>query len=146
MRLEWKKRSGKSECGKYVATAHSAYFMGTLLGSVFTQSESRAICQRNAWKISAEEAINRTLRMLATATQTGAAVLSHALKVDSSQVSRWKLGRALVPADHCERIAELCGVASITPDLLRPDLYFWRGDGFGLRWSKRSTIAGGGEL
>ena len=150
MHLEWKK-SDRSECGKYQANKAAAYYLGEsynekLANVAECAADNRAICQRHAWKIAAQQAINYALMQLATATQTGAAVLSHALKVDSSQVSRWKLGRALVPADHCERIMHLCNVASVNPSMLRPDLDFWH-DGAGeLRWRKRSAIVVGGEL
>ena len=156
MLLEWKK-SGRSVCGKYQANKTGAYYLPVAhyRGSILTEkladvaecaADNRAICQRQEWATMARQSINYVLMQLATATQTGAAVLSHALKVDSSQVSRWKLGRALVPADHCERIMHLCNVASINPAMLRPDLEFWHDAAGQLRWRKRSAIAGGAEL
>ena len=146
--LQWKK-SGRSECGSYQASGRGAFYFhagGTVnLGAEESAAENRAICQRHAWMIASQQAINYALMQLATAHKTGAAVLSHELRVDSSQVSRWKLGRAPVPADHCERIMHLCNVESVNPAMLRPDLNFWH-DGAGeLRWRKRPVIQGGAE-
>ena len=146
MLLEWKK-SGRSVCGKYQASKTGAYYLpaGTRLSGPPDASdaaqESRAICQRHAWKIAAQQAINRVCLELLTLTESGASILSHALKVDSSQVSRWKLGRAMVPARHCERIANISGIPC---DQLRPDLDFYHDDGE-LKWRTRSAIVGGGE-
>lgn len=146
MLLEWKK-SGRSVCGKYQASKTGAYYLtgGIRLSGPPDASdaaqESRAICQRHAWRIAAQQAICRVCLELLTTEESGGAALSHALKVDSSQVSRWKLGRALVPARHCERIFTLSGVPC---DQLRPDLDFYRDDGE-LKWRTRSAIVGGGE-
>jgi hypothetical protein len=148
MYLQWKK-SGRSECGQYQATKAAAHYIGTpytekLSGPAETAAENRAICQRHKWKLVAHQAINLVFRALMTPDETGAAVLSHALKVDSSQVSRWKLGRALVPARHCESVAKLAGVDVAS---LRPDLEFFTNaitDGT-LFWRKRSLVAGGAE-
>jgi DNA-binding transcriptional regulator YdaS (Cro superfamily) len=137
--LEWKK-SGRSVCGKYQATAHGAYLMlgrgeSQMLDAGDCAATNRAICQRHAWKIAAQQAINEVCSKI------GGAELSHALKVDSSQVSRWNLGRALVPARHCERIAEISGVDVYK---LRPDVEFTKAYPF-MTWNKRSAVAGGAE-
>ena len=116
MHLQWKK-SGRSECGKYKATRTGAYYFVVThaFGESVTQilnsyaesaADNRAICQRHAWKIASQQAINYVCHLLTTPDENGGAILSHALKVDSSQVSRWKLGRALVPGRHCQLIAE----------------------------------------
>jgi DNA-binding transcriptional regulator YdaS (Cro superfamily) len=152
MYLQWKK-SGRSVCGKYQANKAGAYYgesknalillQSTINGDV---SENRAICQRHAWATLARQTINYALMQLATPGKTGAAVLSHELQVDSSQVSRWKLGRALVPADRCDGITRLCNVVSVTPALLRPDLEFYSDAKTNdLKWRKRSAISGGAE-
>ena len=148
MYLKWEE-SGRSECGQYQASWWGAFHFhdgGAIkLAGKQSAADNRAACQRHAWATAAKQAINYALMQLATAHKTGAAVLSHELRVDSSQVSRWKLGRALVPADHCERIMHLCNVESVNPAMLRPDLEFWH-DGAGeLRWRKRSAIQGGAE-
>lgn len=149
MYLQWKK-SGRSECGNYQANRAAAYYLGESYNEKLADvaecaADNRAICQRHAWATMARQSINYVLMQLRGIGKSGAAILSHDLRVDSSQVSRWKLGRALVPADHCERIMHMCNVASVNPAMLRPDLEFWHDAAGELKWRKRSAIAGGGE-
>lgn len=78
--------------------------------------------------------------------------LANQLSVDGSSVSRWKLGRALVPVQHCARI-EAAVIAlgigiqktQVTADKLRPDYEFTRHSGIVVSWRERSKIIGGGE-
>ena len=146
MYLQWKK-SGRSECGNYQASKAGAHFFAKkhafgesvtqiLSGKAESAAENRAICQRHAWKIASQQSINRACATI------GGAELSHALKVDSSQVSRWKLGRALVPARHCEHIAKMC---LFSQEFLRPDLEFFTDTSGQVTWQKRSLIVGGAE-
>lgn len=137
MYLQWKK-SGRSECGNYQANKAGAYWIaefggGVIAGKAESAAENRAICQRHAWKIAAQQAINEVCIKI------GGAELSHALKVDSSQVSRWKLGRALVPARHCYKIGILLGVSCFD---LRPDLFIFAEEGV-IKWRKRSAVLEG---
>lgn len=147
MYLQWKK-SGRSECGNYQANKAKAYFIDcarvlvVLNGPVESAAENRAVCQRHAWKIQSQQAINVVCFNLTTGLESGGAVLSHALKVDSSQVSRWKLGRVLVPARHCKHIAKMC---LFSQEFLRPDLEFFTDTSGQVTWQKRSLIVGGAE-
>ena len=144
MYLKWKK-SGRSECGNYQASADGAYSLKPsimIAGKAESAAANRAVCQRHAWKIQSQQAIDRVCFDLTSLFQSGGAVLSHALKVDSSQVSRWKLGRALVPARHCEHIGKLC---QLEPASLRPDLEFFTDTSGQVTWRKRSLIVGGAE-
>ena len=144
MYLQWKK-SGRSVCGKYQASKAGAYYIETattLAYAAESAAANRAICQRHAWKIAAQQAINRVCLELVAPDESGASILSHALKVDSSQVSRWKLGRVLVPPAQVARIAKLC---QLNPESLRPDLEFFTDTSGQVTWQKRSLIVGGAE-
>jgi DNA-binding transcriptional regulator YdaS (Cro superfamily) len=125
--LAWKK-SGKSHCGYYTATPHGAWYIDMLLSAAnASKKENREVCQRHAWHATAVQEFGIVLEVFG-----GAANLSHILQVDSSQVSRWRLGRVSIPAKRCVQIFDL---HEFIPEL-RPDLEFAE-EKTGWRWSKR---------
>ncbi len=144
--------------GPYKATANAAWYGGDLISTCGADmlmkhdkiKAHRDFCQRHAWK-------NQGIRAIESAIlYCGVSTLAHALKVDSSRLSKWRRGVALVPPKYCKQIAEL---SRVPVDELRPDLEFYRPEASAtlcgaaelslidppLKWRKRSLTVGGAE-
>lgn len=144
--LTW---SSQGRSGPYKATANAAWYGGDLISTCGADmlmkhdkiKAHRDFCQRHAWKNQGIRAIEEAILYC------GVSTLAHALKVDSSRLSKWRRGVALVPPKYCEQIAqqvESCG-GCIKPECYRPDLEFYQGPFKGLSWRKRSLTVGGAE-
>lgn len=133
--------------GPYKATAQGAWYGGELISTCGADmlmkhdkvNAHREFCQRHAWKLASMDAIERAIDW------AGVSTLASIIGCDSSRFSKWRHGTAPLPPKHCETIANCCGLKSITPEALRPDLEFYQGAAPGLSWRKRSLAVGGAE-